>query len=116
MILEKGKRGRLRKGSEFQRVFKTGKSHVHDLVVLYTLESGLPTSRVGFSVSKRLGCAVRRNRLKRLLREAYRSIDERVKEGFDLIVLPRWRANYSGFIEIKDALQALVKKAGLWRE
>jgi ribonuclease P protein component len=66
------KNERLKKNKEFRKIYNKGKSYVHPLIVLYVLPNSLGKNRVGFTVSKRIGNAVQRNRVKRLLKENYR--------------------------------------------
>ena len=104
---------RLRRQSDFARVFDRGKSYVNQLAVLYVLPSGLGRCRVGFVVSKRFGTAASRNRVKRRYREALRRSWPELCPGYDLVVLPRRAGIGVDFAEIVDALRELLRQAGL---
>jgi ribonuclease P protein component len=80
---------RLRRPADFRRVYDLGRSVSSALLVLYGLPNDLPTSRLGLSVSRRVGPAVARNRWKRKLREAFRMSRAQIPAGLDLIVIPR---------------------------
>lgn len=87
------KSSRLSRSSEFQRVYRQGKSAASRFVVLYYFEHppGTPAAepRLGLSVSKKVGGAVVRNRIKRLLREAFQECSPRLPERFDYVVIAR---------------------------
>ncbi len=80
---------RLARQRDFDRVFKGKCSAADERLVLYAAGNELARPRVGIVVSAKLGGAVRRNRLKRLLREAFRHEQHRLPAGFDYILIPR---------------------------
>jgi ribonuclease P protein component len=104
---------RLRRNRDFQRVRRHGTSHASPIMVLAFLRNELDYSRFGFVVSKRLGKAVQRNRLKRRLREATRLRMDQIKPGFDLIVIARTKINQASYQEISDSLDGLLRTAKL---
>lgn len=84
------KEHRLTDKRDFQRVFHHGQSFANRYLVIYYLKNrNSDTFRVGFSVSKKVGKAVTRNRVKRLLREAFRQSREQIKDSYDLVVIAR---------------------------
>ena len=83
------KQERLRKKKEFEKVFQEGKVLKNGKLVLYVMPNSLGVSRLGLVVSKKVGNAVRRNRVKRLLREAYRLNKHLLKASVDVVVIPR---------------------------
>jgi len=102
------RRYRLVHSSRFRQVYRDGRSLVHPLLVLRTLDNGLPYSRFGFVVSKRIGKAVERNRVKRLMREAMRANRADVPCGLDVVLIARTPIVYAAFHEITEALERLV--------
>ncbi len=87
------KRSRLSRSSDFQRIYRQGSSTASRFLVLYWFkrpqDAGAGGPRLGLSVSKKLGGAVVRNRVKRLLREAFQSFAGRLAEEYDLVVIAR---------------------------
>lgn len=102
----------LKKTRDFQNVYREGRSYANRLLVMYVLENGLPSNRVGISVSKKVGNSVVRHRLTRLVRENYRLREEMFHSGWDIVVVARVSAKESDFHEIGSALTHL---AGLHR-
>ena len=66
----------LKKNKDFQNVYRNGKSYADKYLVMYVLENGLESNRIGISVSKKVGNSVVRHHLTRLLRESYRLHEE----------------------------------------
>ncbi len=100
----------LKKNSDFQKVYCTGKSYANRYLVMYVLENGTLYNRIGISVSKKVGNSVVRHHVKRLLKEAYRLHEDRFCRGFDLVVIARVSSNKVSYCE---ATSALLHLAGL---
>lgn len=102
----------LKKNRDFQNVYRRGRSYANRLLVMYVLENGSTSNRIGISVSKKVGNSVVRHHLTRLVRENYRLREEMFNSGLDIVVVARVSAKESGFYEIGSALMHL---AGLHR-
>ena len=101
---------RLRRRSDFGRVYAKGRSYAGDLVVMYVLPTKEQSVRVGFSVSGKVGGAVVRNRTRRLIREAVRKLLPRITGGCDLVFVARARSAEASLVRIAPAVeQALVR-------
>ncbi|MCJ7569842.1 MAG: ribonuclease P protein component [Anaerolineales bacterium] len=105
---------RLTNSSDFQRVRRTGQSYAHPLAVLIASANNRPISRFGFSTGKALGSAVRRNRAKRLLREAIRGHLAVIEPGWDIVIIARPIIFESSWSEIQRAISDLIQRAGLF--
>ncbi len=111
-------RGRLSRSAEFERVYRHGRSTANRHLVLYTFEnSGTGHPRLGLSVSRKVGGAVERNRVKRMLREAFARNEDRLKPGQDVVVVARPAAaelvEREGLAGLDQALAQLLAKAGV---
>jgi len=100
---------RLSSKKDFEAVFSRGKSRADDNLVVYVLANRLGHPRLGMAVGKKLGNAVMRNRLKRLIREAFRLNRDKLPESADMVVIPRKgvRAQLS---EITQSLVQLTQR------
>ncbi|MCH2320473.1 MAG: ribonuclease P protein component [SAR202 cluster bacterium] len=102
---------RLRKTHDFANVRAGGKSWNNQHLVLQTKPNDRLRSRFGFSVSKRIGNSVKRNRLKRQLREAAKLAQ--VNEGYDIVFIAKINARYANYTQLSGSLRRLCKRAGL---
>ena len=99
----------------FRRLYAAG-GHGNSLLALYVRKNRTGENRVGVTVSKKLGKAVVRNRVRRRLREVYRLHESRFLPGWDIVVVARRRAITASFSELTDAYLALAKKSGILKE
>jgi ribonuclease P protein component len=105
---------RLKRNRDFRIVFYRGKSVANRFYVLYVSRrvSGEP-ARVGFSVSKKVGNAVLRNRVKRLLREVMRVRAQTLPDGVDVVIIARKDAAGLGLQQVDRQVQTLLRRAGI---
>jgi ribonuclease P protein component len=99
----------LRRPADFRRVYERRRSVSDAWVIVYGCPNELPYLRLGLSVSRKVGGAVQRNRLKRLLREAFRLTRAQMPVGLDLVIIPRSKQE-PPFEELRESLPRLVNQ------
>jgi ribonuclease P protein component len=108
------KKYRIKKNEEFQKVFQNGKSTANRQFVIYVLDKpDQPYFRIGLSVSKKLGKAVVRNRIKRYIRQVFLEMKEEIAPGKDYVIIARMPVSEMGYFEVKKSLMHVFKKAGI---
>jgi ribonuclease P protein component len=105
-------RFRLTESRRFSQIHAEGRNAANRLLVIRVLPNDLEWSRFGFVVSKRVGNAVTRNRVKRRLREAIRQT--RVKGGWDAVFIARRGAEKADFQQLKRATNNLLRRTNLF--
>lgn len=104
---------KIRKNYEFRRVYSDGKYYVEKYLVMYLIKNNSDVNRVGFSVSKKVGNSVVRNRLRRYMKEVYRKISSRLRLGYDIVFTGRIGSSEAGFKEIEKNMLLVMKRARL---
>jgi ribonuclease P protein component len=114
------KHEKLRKNSEFQQVYRRGRSFANNLLVLYVFKNRKnildhePFNRLGISVSKKVGKSTVRSRVKRLIKESYRLNRDNFIKGHDFAIIARVSSSDKSYGEMEKALKHVFKKAGLY--
>lgn len=102
---------RIKKNKEFQQIFKKGKSFANRQFIVYVLKSDQPEFRLGLSVSKKVGNAVTRNRIKRYIRQTFLELKDDLLPNADYIIIARPQAATLDFHESKKSLEHVLKIA-----
>lgn len=105
----------LKKNKEFRFVYQKGKPYYAKDLILLTKKSG-NSLRVGFTVSKKVGNAVKRNLVRRRLKEAYRSILEELSEGREMIFVAKKNAASVPFSDLLAQMRALFARSGAFKK
>ncbi len=99
----------LRRPADFRRTYDRRRSVSDSWLIVYACENGLPHLRLGLSVSRKVGQATHRNRLRRLYREAFRLTRHELPTGLDLVLIPR-RPDAPTLEALKRSLSRLVRQ------
>ena len=101
---------------DFRRTYRKGRSAAEPCLVVYARRNNTRENRVGFTVSKKLGCAVVRNRVRRRLREIYRLNEQALRSGFDLVVVARGRSVNAEYRRLEREFLSACAGLSLLRE
>jgi len=97
--------------SQYLAVYKSGRHWKNDLIWLRSLPNGLEQTRYGFSITKGIGKAVKRNRVRRLLREVVRV--KSFRPGWDIVFMPRPSIVTANYHQIEESIDRLLARAHL---
>ena len=100
----------------FRRLYAKGESAVGRFVVVYARRNGTDQNRLGITTGVKLGRAVDRNRARRRIRETYRLHEQRLKRGYDVVIVARTAAIEGDFGEMQQSFLRLCAKLKLLKE
>ena len=106
---------RLRRQEDFAHLRKAGRTYRHPFLTLSVAPNPLSHNRYGFVTSKRLGNAVVRNTVRRVLREVIRQADPGLARGFDVVVIARSPIVGQPYLAVEQATITCLRQAGLWK-
>ncbi|MBQ9331176.1 MAG: ribonuclease P protein component [Oscillibacter sp.] len=106
----------LKKNYEFRRLYQRGASAAGGCMVVYCRKNRLGRNRLGLTASVKLGHAVQRNRARRRLREVYRLNADKLRPGYDVILVARGRTLTASWREMNDTFLRLCRKLGMQKE
>lgn len=108
------KRNVLRKKSDFSAIYNRGKSVGDRYVVLFYRKNDLPYNRTGFLASKKVGNSVKRNRARRLMKESYRQLQDRLPDcGYDFIIIARNTISGKKCADVERSLHSAFRRTGV---
>lgn len=111
------KKLRIKKNKDFQEAFKNGRSFANRQFVVYVLQKKEQEYfRIGLSVSKKIGNAVTRNRIKRYIRQAVFELKDRININVDYVIIARRPLAEMGFFEVKKSLEHVLKVGKVLRK
>ena len=99
----------LKKNSEFKSVYQAKHSYANKYIIMYILQNGTDTNRLGVSVSKKVGNSIVRHRLARLVREAFRLNTSHIPDGIDVVVVVKAGLRDKGYEETSNSMIHLLK-------
>lgn len=102
---------RMKKNAEFKKVYSEGRYYVEKYIVMYAIRNSTGFNKVGYSVSKKVGIAVTRNRVKRLMKENFRIFDQNSKKGYDIIFTARPASAEADYDSIHRNMQSALIRA-----
>lgn len=107
---------RLKKRYQFNYVYKAGEHFSGEFMVLYTASSKTKNIKVGLAVTKKVGHAVVRNKIRRRLREIIKKQLPNLKQNYNIIVVARDNISKASFVELENEFIKLTKKANLVKD
>lgn len=107
---------RLKKTWEFQRAYKKGRKYWDTYFVIYVYRTQLRQTRLGITASKKVGKSVQRNRVKRLIREAFRMLKLELLPNYDIVVVGRTAACGLSMHQARESLRMLFQRASIIRK
>jgi ribonuclease P protein component len=107
------KRLRLRRAKDFERLRQAGRVYRHPLLMISLAPNGLPHNRYGFIITRRLGNAVARNRVRRLLREILRRMHPQLRQGYDAVIIARPEATGQPMPVIQQSISEVLRSAAM---
>nr|WP_319489592.1 ribonuclease P protein component [uncultured Caproiciproducens sp.] len=99
--------------NDFRRIYARGKSYVSPVVVTYVSKNRSRNVRIGITTSKKIGNAVKRNRSRRVIREAFRALVPGIAPGYDFIFVARGKTPFVKSTDIRRAMLLQLKDAGV---
>jgi ribonuclease P protein component len=109
-----GKEHRIRAPHEYKEIISRGSRIATSRFTLFILTRGDGEKRIGVSVGKRVGNAAKRNRIKRLVREAFRTHKNRISPGTDMVVIVRRISGKEKLSNVVEELSRGLEKRGKW--
>ena len=103
---------KLKENYSFRRAYKKGKSYVSPYFVIYAVKNRRGI-RLGITVSKKLGCAVKRNRAKRVITAAFSTVCPHISGGYDFVIVARTRILNVKSTEVTSSLTKILQSAGV---
>lgn len=97
------------------RVYRKGISVVGKYLIVYCLKNNYDNIRLGITTSRKVGNSVARNRLRRLIRENYRNLEDEIVIGFDIVFIVRANKNIPNYYEIKKEMKYLLRKLNMFK-
>ena len=105
----------IKKNSDFQNIYRNGKSYANRLLVMYVMRNGEESNQLGISVSKKVGNSVVRHHIARLMREIFRLNNEKIETGLNIIVVARTAAATSDYKHFGRCVYAPVRTASYFK-
>lgn len=109
----------LKQNSDFRRVYGRGRAQTNPALVTYVLKNRANRAgfcRIGITTGKKLGCAVERNRCRRIIREAYRSLAPFCAGGWDIVFVARHKTTQMKSTQIERVMRDHLSAAGILKE
>lgn len=98
---------------DYKRLYYKGGCVGSDILVVYYKKNNLPCNRLGITVGKKIGGAVVRNRIKRLIRESYRLIENEICSNTDIVIVARSKCAEADYQAVSGTMKRLFKKCGI---
>ena len=103
----------LKSNCDFRRLYGKGKVFQGPALVSYVMKNRAGICRVGITTSKKIGCAVERNRARRVIRVAYSNLESKIRGNYDIVFVARSKTKYIKSTDLTDIMLSQLKQAGV---